>query len=242
RASGFCVYNDCAMAVRALLDAGAERVAYVDVDAHHGDGVQWLFYEDPRVLTCSVHESGRYLFPGTGGLEERGSGEGLGTSLNVPLPPFTGDAPYLRSVEEVIAPAVMAFRPDVLIAHLGADVHHADPLAHLQVSMDALPRLYRLLHELAREAAGGRYIVLAGGGYNIDVLARAWALQLDELVGAGLDEDLPEQWLRDAEAVAGRPFTPRLMGDTPPEIPAEQRERADAEAEAVVDQARGLVG
>src|SRR5262249_56209329 len=117
------------------------------------------------------------------------------------------------------------------------DVDEGGRVAHLQVSMDALPRLYRLLHDLAREAAGGRYIVLAGGGYNIDVLARAWALQLDELVGAGLDEDLPEQWLRDAEAVAGRPFTPRLMGDTPPEIPAEQRQRAAAQAQAALDPA-----
>src|SRR5205085_10049139 len=143
RAAGFCIYNDCAVAIQALLDAGAERVAYVDVDVHHGDGTQWIFYEDPRVLTCSVHESGRYLFPGTGGLGECGAGPGLGTSLNVPLPPFAGDEPYLRAIEEVIGPAIRGFLPDVLVTQHGADPHHADPLAHLQVSMAGLAAAYR---------------------------------------------------------------------------------------------------
>jgi acetoin utilization protein AcuC len=241
RASGFCVYNDCALAIRALLDGGAERVAYVDVDAHHGDGVQWLFYDDPRVLTVSVHEDGKYIFPGTGGMAERGTGAGLGTSVNVPLPPFTGSQPFLRAVERVVAPAVTRFQPDVLIAHLGADIHHADPLAHLCVDLEALPRLYRLLHDLAATAAGGRYIVLAGGGYNIDLLARAWALQLDELVGAGLSDDLPPEWLARAERETGHAFTARLLQDSEHAIPAEQRERADAAADLVVDEARALV-
>jgi acetoin utilization protein AcuC len=241
RASGFCVYNDCALAIRALLDAGMERVAYVDVDAHHGDGVQWLFYDDPRVLTVSVHESGRYLYPGTGGMEERGSGAGVGTAVNVPLPPFTGSGPFLRAVEEVVVPAVTRFRPDVVVAHLGADIHHADPLAHLCVDLDALPRLYRLLHDLADTVAGGRYIVLAGGGYNIDLLARAWTLQLDELVGAGLPDALPAEWVARAEREAGYRFTGSLMEDAPQTVPAEQRERADAEANQVVDAARSLV-
>ena len=242
RASGFCVYNDCALAIRALLDAGLERVAYVDVDAHHGDGVQWLFYDDPRVLTVSVHESGKYLFPGTGGMEERGSGAGIGTSINVPLPPYTGTIPFVRAVEEVVVPAVTRFRPEALVVHLGADIHHADPLAHLCVDLEALPRIYRLLHDLAREAAGGRYIVLAGGGYNIDLLARVWALQMDELVGAGLSDAIPAEWLARAEQETGGRFTARLLEDSEHQVPAEERERADLEANRVVDQARALAG
>ena len=241
RASGFCVYNDCALAIRALLDSGLERVAYVDVDAHHGDGVQWLFYDDPRVLTVSVHESGKYLFPGTGGMEERGSGAGIGTSINVPLPPFTGTIPFVRAVEQVVVPAVTRFRPDALVVHLGADIHHADPLAHLCVDLEALPRIYRLLHDLARDVTGGRYIVLAGGGYNIDLLARVWALQMDELVGAGLPDALPADWLARAEQETGGRFTARLLEDSEQAVGVEQRERADAEAHRVVDQARALV-
>jgi acetoin utilization protein AcuC len=242
QASGFCVYNDCALAIRWLLDAGAERVAYVDIDAHHGDGVQWLFYEEPRVLTCSVHEDGRYLYPGTGGLAERGAGAGAGTSVNVPLPPFAGDGPYLRAIEEVIAPAVRGFRPDVLVTHQGADPHHADPYSHLQVSLDGLRRSYRLMNELAADAAGGRWIVLAGGGYNIDLLARAWTLQLAEMLGDEPDDAIPAGWLALAQERAGRPFTDRLRADAEPEAGADRRAAADAEGGAVVDQARALLG
>lgn len=240
RASGFCVYNDCALAIRALLDAGLERVAYVDVDAHHGDGVQWLFYDDPRVLTVSVHESGRYLFPGTGGMDERGTGAGLGAAINIPLPPFTGSGPFLRAVEEVVVPAVTRFAPQALLVHLGADIHHADPLAHLCVELAAFPRLYRMLHDLAADAAGGRYIVLAGGGYNIDFLARAWSLQVDELVGAGLPDAIPANWLARAEQETGSRFTGHLLEDSWQATPVERRDAADAEANAVVSQARAL--
>jgi acetoin utilization protein AcuC len=242
QASGFCVYNDCALAIRRLLDSGAERVAYVDIDAHHGDGVQWLFYEEPCVLTCSVHESGRFLYPGTGWLSERGAGEAVGTSVNVPLPPFAGDAPYLRAIEEVIAPAVRRFGPDVLVTHQGADPHHADPYSHLQVSLDGLRRAYRLIGELAQEAAGGRWIVLAGGGYNIDLLARAWTLQLAEMLGAEPDDAIPPAWLALARERAGQPFTDRLRADGGPQAEAVRRLAADAEAAAVIDQARALLG
>jgi acetoin utilization protein AcuC len=242
QASGFCVYNDCALAIRWLLDAGAERVAYVDIDAHHGDGVQWLFYEEPRVLTCSVHESGRFLYPGTGGLAERGAGAAAGTAVNVPLPPFAGDAPYLRAIEEVIAPAVRRFRPDALVTHQGADPHHADPYSHLQVSLDGLCRSYRLMGELAADAAGGRWIVLAGGGYNIDLLARAWTLQLAEMLAAEPDDAIPPAWLDLARERAGRDFTDRLRADADPEAEPARRLAADAEAAAVIDQARALLG
>jgi len=242
QASGFCIYNDCALAIRWLLDAGAERVAYVDIDAHHGDGVQWLFYEEPRVVTCSVHESGRFLYPGTGGLAERGAGEAVGTAVNVPLPPFAGDGPYLRAIEEVVAPAVRRFRPDALVTHQGADPHHADPYSHLQVSLAGLRRSYRMMGELAADAAAGRWIVLAGGGYNIDLLARAWTLQLAEMLGAEPDDAIPEAWLARARQRAGQPFTERLRADTEPDADAARRLAADAEAAAVIDQARALLG
>ena len=241
RAAGFCVYNDPAVAIAALLDAGAERVAYVDVDVHHGDGTQWIFYEDPRVLTCSVHESGRYLFPGTGMLAERGVGEGAGTSVNIPLPAYSGDAPYLRAVEEVIAPAVLAFDPDIIVTQDGADPHHQDPLAHLQVTTAAFPRLYRTLKQLAAEACGGRWVALGGGGYNPDFVPRAWTMLFATMLGVELDDELPPAWREHAEAALGRVVTSTLMGDVEPIVSGPERMRADQEGHLVVDQARMLL-
>jgi len=241
RANGFCVYNDCAVAIRALLDAGAERVAYVDVDVHHGDGTQAIFWDEPRVLTVSVHESGRFLFPGTGWLGERGGPAAEGTAVNVPLPALSGDGPYLRAMEEVVAPAVRDFRPDVLVTQNGCDPHHADPLAHLQVTMAAFPRLYRTLHDLAFDAAGGRWVALGGGGYTFDVLPRAWAMLFAEMVGGDLPDEIPAGWLARAEEVTGQTLNPRLRGDGDPEAPADKRARADEAGERIVDEARALV-
>lgn len=241
RAAGFCIYNDCAVAIAALLEAGAERIAYVDVDVHHGDGTQWIFYDDPRVLTCSVHESGRYLFPGTGWINERGTGDAVGTALNIPLPAFSGDGPYLRAVEEVIAPAVRAFRPDVVVTQNGADPHHADPLAHLQVTMDAFPRLYGALRDMAWDAAGGRWLALGGGGYTYDVVPRAWTLLFATMLEAELPEDIPPAWLALAKERTGEDLTRTIHGDVEPQAPVAERLRADAEAVAVVDAAKLLV-
>jgi acetoin utilization protein AcuC len=240
RAAGFCVYNDCAVAIQALLDEGAERVAYIDIDVHHGDGTQWIFFEEPRVLTCSVHETGRYLFPGTGGIAERGIGEAEGTAINVPLPPYAGDRPYLRAIEEVILPAVAAFRPDVIVTQDGADPHHGDPLAHLQVTMPSFPRVYRALHELAREAAGGRWVALGGGGYTFQVVPRAWTMLLAEMLGVELEDEIPEVWWREGEALVGAPLPRTMSADPEPEVPPEERARADAEGDRVVDEARAL--
>ncbi len=240
KAAGFCVYNDPAVAIQAMLDAGAERVAYIDIDVHHGDGTQWIFFEEPRVLTCSVHETGRYLFPGTGGMAERGIGAAEGTSINVPLPPYAGDRPYLRAIEDVIAPAVLDFAPDVIVTQDGADPHHGDPLAHLQVTMAAFPRAYRAIHELARAASGGRWVALGGGGYTFQVVPRAWTLLFAEMLGVELPDAIPESWWSAGEQMLGVPL-PRHMSDDPePEVPIDERTRADAEGDRVVDEAMAL--
>jgi len=237
KAAGFCIYNDPAVAIRALLDAGAERVAYVDVDVHHGDGTQWLFYDDPRVLTCSVHQDGRTLFPGTGAMEERGDGAGEGASINIPLPPFSGTAPYLRAIDEVIVPAVTAFAPDVLVTQNGVDPHHRDPLAHIQVTMDAYPRVWTTLRTLADEAAAGRLVALGGGGYNPDVLPRAWTLLFADMLGVEPDETIPEPWLANARSRLSAEVTATLHGEAPFEAPENQRAEADDAANRVVDRA-----
>ena len=238
KANGFCIYNDAAVAIQALLDAGAERVAYVDVDVHHGDGTQFIFYDDPRVLTCSVHESGRYLFPGTGALDERGVGKGAGTSVNIPLPAYAGDGPYMRAIEDVIVPAVRDFAPDIIVTQDGVDPHHQDPLAHLQVRMATFPRLWRVLHDMADEVTDGRWIALGGGGYNVDVLPRAWALLFAEMTGAALPDDIPPEWLTLARDLTGRDdLTARLMDDPEPEVDEAERTRADLEGHEVVDEA-----
>jgi acetoin utilization protein AcuC len=152
-ASGFCVYNDPAVAIAWLLENGAERVAYVDIDVHHGDGVQAAFYDDPRVLTISLHESPRTLFPGTGFPDETGAD---GTSVNISLPPGTGDRPWLRAFDAIVPPLLRRFRPDVLVTQQGADGHALDPLAHLILSVDGQRTAYSMLHRLAHETAGGR--------------------------------------------------------------------------------------
>ena len=238
KAAGFCVYNDPAVAIQAMLDAGAERVAYIDIDVHHGDGTQWIFFEEPRVLTCSVHETGRYLFPGTGGMAERGVGAAEGTSVNVPLPPYAGDRPYLRAIEDVIAPAVMNFAPDVIVTQDGADPHHADPLAHLQVTMAAFPRAYRAIHELAarrlrRPLGGARRgrLHVPGGPARVDDAVRRDAR------GGAAGRASRRRGGRRASEMLGVPLPRRMSDDPEPEVAADERTRADADGDRVVDEA-----
>ncbi|TDB91848.1 acetoin utilization protein AcuC [Actinomadura sp. KC216] len=193
-ASGFCVYNDPAIAIAWLLDNGAERVGYVDIDVHHGDGVQAAFYDDPRVLTISLHETPRTLFPGTGFPDEIGAD---GTSVNISLPPGTGDALWLRAFDAIIPPLLRRFRPDVLVTQHGADAHALDPLAHLTLSVDGQRTAYGLLHRLAHETAGGRWVATGGGGYElVQVVPRAWTHLLAEAAGGPIPPDTPtpEGW------------------------------------------------
>lgn len=195
QASGFCVYDDPAIAIAWLLGHGADRVAYVDVDVHHGDGPQDIFFAEPRVLTISLHQDGRTLFPGTGDVTEMGEGDALGTKVNVPLPPFTGDEGWRAAFEEVVPPLVEAFAPDVLVTQLGCDSHHLDPLANLLLTTTAYRRAATALHDLAHRAAGGRWLATGGGGYQwARVVPRAWTTYFAEMAEVELADELPASW------------------------------------------------
>jgi acetoin utilization protein AcuC len=197
RASGFCVYNDVAIGIRWLLEQGAERVAYVDVDVHHGDGVEAIFWDDPRVLTISLHETGQLLFPGTGFSGDVGGEGAEGSAANVALPPGTSDAGWLRAFHAVVPDLVREFGPDVLVTQHGCDSHAQDPLADLMLSVDGQREAYLALHDLAHEVAGGRWVATGGGGYAlVEVVPRAWSHLLGIVSGTPLDPATatPDAW------------------------------------------------
>ncbi len=215
-ASGFCVYNDPALAVARLLELGAERVAYVDVDVHHGDGVQAAFWEDPRVLTISLHEHPSTLFPQTGWPQETGAaGAAEGSSVNVALPAGTGDAGWVRAFHAVVPELLAQFRPQVLVTQHGADTHFEDPLAHLAVSLDAQRAVQVACHELAHEYAQGRWVALGGGGYAVvDVVPRSWTHLVGIAAGRPVDPAavIPESWRQEVYART-RQLAPARMTD-----------------------------
>ena len=214
-ASGFCVYNDLAVAIRWLLSAGAERVAYVDLDVHHGDGVQAAFYDDPRVLTISLHENPATLFPGTGRPDETGEGDGDGYAVNVALPAGTDDAGWLRAIDAVVLPLLRAFRPTVLVSQHGCDSHRLDPLAHLALSVDGQRQAQLIMHDLAHELCDGRWIATGGGGYAlVQVVPRTGTHLLAVAAGAPIDPDMstPAQWRELARSLTGE-TAPRTMTD-----------------------------
>lgn len=214
-ASGFCIYNDPAIAIRWLLANGAKRVAYVDIDVHHGDGVQAAFYDDPRVLTVSLHETPQTCFPGTGHPSESGGPGAEGTSVNVAMPPGTTDGGWLRAFHAIVPPAVRQFAPDVLVTQHGCDSHMDDPLAHLMLSVDGQRAAHLALHELAHECCDGRWVVTGGGGYEIvNVVPRTWTHLLAVVGGAPLDPQLatPEAWRSYVAERTGRE-APREMTD-----------------------------
>lgn len=202
QASGFCIYNDVALAVARARDAG-HRVLYVDLDVHHGDGVQASFWDDPEVLTVSLHETGEALFPGTGFESETGGSGALGTAVNVPLEPFSGDASWLPAFEMVVPALAEAFRPSVLVSQHGCDSHAYDPLAHLRLTTGAYAGATRALDRIAHERCEGRWFATGGGGYDAyRVVPRSWALvwlaQAHLDVPVGIPAGWAERWATEA--------------------------------------------
>ncbi|MFI5779696.1 acetoin utilization protein AcuC [Nocardia sp. NPDC051570] len=215
-ASGFCIYNDVAVAISWLLDNGFDRIAYVDVDVHHGDGVQRAFYGDPRVLTLSIHQHPATLWPNTGWPEEIGAGAAEGTAVNLAVLPGTRDAQWLRGFHAVVPSALAAFRPQVLISQCGVDTHREDPLADLELSVDGQRAAFLAMRELADRYAEGRWLAVGGGGYGlIRVVPRAWT----HLLAAALDRDIdpatpiPADWIEQARAYLPAVEPPRSMSD-----------------------------
>jgi acetoin utilization protein AcuC len=215
RAAGFCVYNDPAIAIAWLLEHGAGRIAYVDIDVHHGDGVQAAFWDDPRVLTISLHQHPATLFPGTGLPAEAGGPRAAGSAANVALPAGTGSRDWLRAFHAVVPPLLRQFRPQILVSQHGCDTHWSDPLAELQVSIDAQRAAHAAIHALAHDTAGGRWLLTGGGGYQpVQVVPRSWTHLLAEAAGNPLDPaaPTPDPW---------REYVTRTTTEHPPELMTE---------------------
>jgi acetoin utilization protein AcuC len=252
-ASGFCIYNDPAIAIAWLLGEGAERVAYVDVDVHHGDGVERVFWDDPRVLTISLHESGHSLFPGTGFPSDCGGPGADGFAVNVALPAGTSDGPWLRAFHAVVPPLLEHFRPEVLVSQHGCDSHALDPLANLALTVDGQRTSYEAIHHLAHEYSGGRWLATGGGGYQlVEVVPRAWSHLIAVAAGAPVPPDtaVPDAWLADVRERLGVAGPRRMTDGADPTWrdwsagydPADPVDRAVRATQQAVFPAHGLAG
>ena len=194
-AAGFCIFNDVAIACRYLQQQyGLERILYLDIDVHHGDGVQEIFYDDPGVLTLSIHETGRTLYPGTGFPEELGEGKGRGYSVNVPLPPYTTDVFYLQAFQSIVPPIIETYQPEAIVMQCGVDAHFQDQLGHLRLTTDAFTKLASFMVELANQYTNGRLITVGGGGYSYHSVPRCWTLMFGEYLGLEVRDEIPKEW------------------------------------------------
>jgi acetoin utilization protein AcuC len=221
-ASGFCVYNDPAIAIAWLLSQGVERIAYVDIDVHHGDGVQAAFWDDPRVLTISLHEHPATLFPGTGLPTETGGPDADGSAVNVALPAGTRDAGWLRALDAVVPPLLRQFQPQILVSQHGCDTHWSDPLANLEVTIDAQRTAHAMIHRLAHEVCDGRWLLMGGGGYQlVQVVPRSWTHLLAEAAGQPLDpaSPTPQLWREYVRATAAEAAPDRMTEDASGQFP-----------------------
>ncbi len=214
-AAGFCIYNDLAIAIRWMQREHSARVLYIDIDAHHGDGVQWILYDDPDALTLSLHESGAFLYPGTGFIDEAGEGDGYGYSVNVPLDAHTEDASFLDAFRRTVPDVAAAYRPDVIVLQCGCDAHADDPLTHLRCTTNLYEQVVRAVGNVADRFCDGRIIMTGGGGYAIHtVVPRAWTLAWAALRGIDVPDAIPDDWLHALRLESGRDI-PCTLRDAP---------------------------
>ncbi|VVB71887.1 Histone deacetylase domain protein [uncultured archaeon] len=226
QASGFCVFNDAALAI-CILRKKFSRILYLDIDAHHGDGVQQIFYEDQDVLTISLHESGMYLFPGTGFADEAGAGSGRGYCVNVPMPMYAADKEYCLAFEEIVPKLYEWFQPEVVVAELGIDTHYSDPLTSLNVTLKGYTYMVRRLIELTNRYSRGRLLALGGGGYNLAVVPAAWTGVLHLMRGEPPCEYLPPSFVEFFSNEVG--YVPISLPDMDIKLGKETQKRVSAE-------------
>ncbi|MHA1490067.1 MAG: acetoin utilization protein AcuC [Promethearchaeota archaeon] len=214
RASGFCIFNDIAVAIKHLKSLQENiKIAYLDIDCHHGDGVQWLFYEDPNVLTISFHEDGRFLFPGSGNINEIGKGEGKGFSLNFPLLPGTSNKMYLKLFKSCVPKILQVYEPDILITQLGVDTYYKDPLTQMGLSIAIYKNLAQTIRNCARDYCQNKWVALGGGGYLMTVVPRVWSLFLAKMLDVELKNELPNSWIKEVKEKVPHENTPHLLWD-----------------------------
>lgn len=229
KAAGFCVYNDAAVAIAWIRKQYKARVLYIDTDAHHADGVQNVFYDDSDVMVISMHESGSYLFPGTGSIHEQGDGEGFGTTVNIPMEPFTEDDSWISAFKSVVIPQARMFVPDIIISQNGCDGHFLDPLTHLALTMRSYQEIPALIYDLAEQLCDGRLVFVGGGGYSFwQVVPRAWAFLWTTVSGRNPGTSLPESWIVQGQQESGE-VLPRSYSDPVDLVP--QIARTDEIAE-----------
>ena len=221
RASGFCYLNDAAIAIKYLTRLG-KRVAYVDIDAHHGDGVEYAFYDSAKVLTISIHESGQYLFPGTGSVKDTGLTEGEGFSVNLPMPPGIGDVEYLGAFGAIVPPFIEAFEPDILVTQLGVDSFADDPVTHLNLTTRSFEEMIKGFRAMKLP-----WVALGGGGYDLGNVCRAWTLAWAIMNGVELPETIPDDFLEDNPNLFRSEFIRYRPGKAPP---ISRKESSDIEA------------
>ena len=240
-ASGFCIFNDAVIAIKYLLSKKSARVLYFDFDAHHGDGVQEFFYNDPGVLTLSIHETGRILYPGTGFAEELGVGPGLGYSVNVPLPPYTMDEAYLNTFEVIVPPIVEAYHPEVIVMQFGVDTHFQDTLGHLALTTRTFSQVARRIHQLAHDNSDGKLVIVSGGGYSLYSVPRCWTLMLGELIGFDVPDDIPEKWQTLFKEITKSEPPVKVRDDQEPQLPRIDMKRINQIVELGVKRVKQLV-
>jgi acetoin utilization protein AcuC len=203
RASGFCIFNDPAVVIAHLKSRyRLKRIVYLDIDAHHGDGVMYGYYDDPRVLDIDFHESGNFLFPGTGFPDEIGKGEARGLKLNIPLPPSTGDEAYIEAFQQIVPDALKKFQPEIILVQCGADGHLDDRLAHLRLTTMVYKEVISQMHHLAHQLCNGKLLLYGGGGYTLANVPRVWTVAFSTLAGTKPSDEIPSAWCKEFEKSA----------------------------------------
>ncbi|UCD01816.1 MAG: acetoin utilization protein AcuC [Promethearchaeota archaeon] len=241
KASGFCIFNDIGVAIKYLKKLKKDiRIAYLDIDCHHGDGVQWLFYDDPNVLTVSYHQDGRYLFPSTGFINETGEGEGKGFSINFPLIPGTNNKNFINLFRKTAPKILEVYAPDILITQLGVDTYFNDPQTQMGFSLSVYRDIAQTMKTCAREYCQNKWVALGGGGYLLTAVPRAWTLFLARMLDVELENKLPDSWIKEVKEKVPYEDTPYVLWDRGEIVEVEWLSHPEV-AKKIIDYTKSLI-